>query len=132
MGITTTDGSMRLSLLNDRVSLGLSDSLLAKVRHDIDSSSSKKDGGLAGSFAHMITSKVASALGTRIERPLSEIDDVRYDGSAIVFTFKGGKPFVGFDNVKTGKDGGKPVMQQFAAADAERFVAATRSALGKK
>lgn len=132
MGITTTDGAMRLALLSDRVSLGLSDSLLASVRHTIDSSSSKKDGGLVGDFARGITSKVSSMLGKRVERPLSEIEDVRYEGGAIVFTFSGGKPFVGFDNIKSGKDNGKPVLQQFAPADAERFVAATRAALGKK
>lgn len=134
MGITTTDGSVRLSLLRDRVSMGLSDSVLAKVRKDLDSSASKRPAtGIAGSFAHMVTSTVSNAIGRRVERPLSEIDDVRYENGAIVFTFRGGKPFIGFDNVKSGSTGdSKPVLQQFAPADAERFVAATRTALGKK
>jgi hypothetical protein len=120
--IVTTDNGIDLALIGDSISTGLSQSALAKVRAETDTSK-VSSGGFAGDIEKMVKGKVQSAIGTRVSFPISAVRDVRYENGRIVFDWNGGSPGV-FDNTKIN---GKPLLASFAPADAEQFVDAVRA-----
>lgn len=123
--IASVDSGVDLALIGDTISGGLSAKTLAKVRRETDTAA-VKGSGLGPEIERMVKGTVQSALGTRINIPLSAVKDVRYDGTKIVFEWNG-KPPKTFGNVKTDK---KDVLESFSADDAQRFVAAVRARKG--
>lgn len=127
LAITSQSGEIVLSLAADTVFMNLSDSLQAQVRAETDSATmTEPAGSFGGKIERMVKSNVQRALATRIKVPL-EIEDVRPEGDAIRFDYRGRKPMLSFESVKMGKEN-RPVLESFSRPDAERFVAAVRAA----
>jgi hypothetical protein len=119
--ISTTGNEVDLALVGDTITSGLSEQTLAKARHETDANAVQGT-GLGASIERMVKSGVQTALGTRVAIPISALNDVRYEHGAIVFDWK--KQPLAF--VKTSVNG-KPIMESFSPADAQRFVNAVRA-----
>ena len=119
--ITSADGGVDLALIGDSISGGLSQSSLAKVRRETDTSAVRGN-DLGSSIEKMVKGTVQSALGTRVSFPLSAVRDLRYDGKRLVFDWAG-KAQPGFGHVNVDN---KDVLESFNADDAQRFVIAVR------
>jgi hypothetical protein len=115
--IVTEDSGVDLAMLGDSISTGLSPSVLAKVRRETDTTTVRRS-GFGASIERMVKSTVSSAIGTRVSFPLSAVKDVRYEGGAIRFDWTG-KPLSLFDHSNVN---GRPVLESFRPADAQRFV----------
>ena len=120
--ITATDNSVDLALIGDSISSGLSQSTLAKVKHDTDTGS-VSGSGFGASIEKLVKSKVQSAIGTRVSFPLSAIDSATYEGGAIRF-YSQGKTSKMFNTAKVNN---RPLLESFTPADAQRFVDAVRA-----
>lgn len=119
--ITNIDGSLDLALIGDTISSGLSPSALAKVRAETDTAA-VTGSGLGAGIERMVKTTVQSAVTTRMVIPLSDIRDVRYDGTRLVFEWNGKPQAMG--NVKTN---GKDFLESFSAEDSQRFAEAVRA-----
>ena len=119
--ISTTGNEVDLALVGDTITSGLSEQTLAKARRETDASAVQGT-GIGASIERMVKSGVQTALGTRVAIPISALNDVRYENGAIVFDWK--KKPMSF--VKTSVNG-KPIMESFDPADAQRFVNAVRA-----
>ncbi|HEX6966042.1 MAG TPA: hypothetical protein VF166_09600 [Gemmatimonadaceae bacterium] len=143
--IRTTDGSVDLALVHDTVWMKLSDSVLNKVQHDLDTTRDAHRSDFGASIAKMVKGTVGSALHARIEIPVADLDNVHYEDGALKFDYRdGARPtlFVlgkarpasfdehsGFHIQRTEH---KPVLQSFSPEDAQRFVAAVRAAMERR
>jgi hypothetical protein len=128
MRITTTDRAFDLALRRDSVVLSLSAHTVGKVHKAFDSAATdtaKKT--MVGAYltrtllaeAEKLTSKSTGFL-------VRDIENVTYQDGRLDFQLKPGtKPFIPFASIK---QEGRPVMESFSPADAERFVQAVRSA----
>ena len=126
--ITSRGGEVDLMLLGDRIVVGLSDSVLAHVRSKTDTALLEADGGLGASIEKFVKSTVENTLAKRIDYPLSDIEDVRYERGRIVFDYVDGADFKlleGAENDDT------PVLASFSEEDSERFVAAVKARMGQ-
>ena len=119
--ITTTGNEVDLALVGDTITSGLSEQTLAKARHETNADAVQGT-GVGASIERMVKSGVQTALNTRVAIPISALNDVRYEHGAIVFDWK--KKPTAF--VKTSVNG-KPIMESFSPADAQRFVDAVRA-----
>jgi hypothetical protein len=126
MTITTTDGNVSMSLLDDAIAYHLSDKVLAKVRRDMDTSTAKDTSGIGGFIARTVKSAVGTALTTQMKIRLADIEDIRYEDGAIRMKLRGRDHFDP-DDVKVDK---RPLLESFAPDDARRFVDAVRRAKG--
>ena len=120
--IQTTTGQLDLALIGDTISAGLAGDVLAKARHAIDSASVSND-GVGSSIGRMVLDKVGSAVTSRVRFPVSAVKDVRHENGAIVFEWNE-RPTRLFEQTKVN---GKPFLESFSPADAERFVRAVRA-----
>lgn len=120
--IVTADSGIDLALVGDTISTGLSPYALEKVRRETDTTTVQGT-GMGASLEKLIKGKVAGAIGTRAGFPLSAIRDVRYESGALKFDWVG-KPVNLFTNTKVN---GRPVLESFSPADAQRFVDAVRA-----
>lgn len=151
MLIHNTDGTVDLALVHDTVWMKLSDSVLNKVQHDLDTTRDANRSDFGARIAKMVRGTVGSALRTRIEIPVADLDNVHYEDGALKFDYHdGAKPTmlilgkrkpVSFDNAKFNVtqsrhnvkySSSKPVLETFSPEDAERFVAAVRAAKAKQ
>lgn len=120
--IVSQDNGIDLALIGDTISTGLSPFALAKVRTETDTS--KVSGtGFGASIEKMVKGSVSSAIATRVSFPISAVRDVRYEGGALKFDWVGKPPQV-FGSAKVN---GKPVLESFPPAEAQRFVDAVRA-----
>ncbi len=101
--------------------MGLSPRSLAKVRGETDTVA-VTGSGLGAGIERMVKSTVQSAVTTRMVIPLSDLRDVHYDGTRLIFEWNG-KP-QGMGHVKTN---GKDFFESFSAEDSQRFVEAVRA-----
>jgi len=128
--ITNRSGAVDLGLDDARVWVQLSDSVRRTVREQLATDTGKAadtSAGALGAFIERTVKKsVQGALDQRLSRPLSDIEDVRYEDGEIRFTYTGSS-LVKFDTFKVNDE---PVMRSFASEDARRFVAAVRRAKG--
>lgn len=120
--IYNTDSSVDLVLVGDRITAGLSDRVVAEVRRKTDSAN-VSDSGIGGAIATLVTKTVASAIGTRVEFALDDLNDVRYERGRLVFDWKHGRSNDLFANSRI--NGGR-TDNSFRAVDAVRFVQAVR------
>jgi hypothetical protein len=122
--ITSRGGEVDLMLLGDRIVVGLSDSVLAKVRSETDTSDLDADGGLGASLEKYVKSTVQNALSKRMDYPLSEIEDARYEDGRIVFDYVDG---ANFTMIESTKNDDTPLLASFSEEDSRRFVAAVKA-----
>lgn len=122
--ITSRGGEIDLMLLGDRIVVGLSDSVLAKVRSETDTSDLDADGGLGASLEKYVKSTVQKTLSKRVDYPLSEIEDARYEDGRIVFDYVDG---ANFTMIESTKNDDNPLLASFSAEDSKRFVAAVKA-----
>ncbi len=120
--IVTEDGGIDLALVGDTVSSGLSQQTLAKARQETDTAA-VKGSGLGSFIEKTVKSSVQGALGTRVTFPLSEVKDARYTNGRIEFDWNGKEPGAFYG----AKVNGKPLMESFSPAEAQRFVDAVNA-----
>lgn len=123
ISIRTNDHKMTLTLAHDTVSLGLSDSVLADVKQQMAKDTNEH--GIAGAFSGFIKKTVGSALKSRVAYPVQDIQDAKYEGGRIVFTYRQPREMK-FEDVSTDHN---KVLAMFAPQDAQRFVQAVDSAI---
>lgn len=121
--IYNEDSTVDMVLVGDHVSAGLSDRVVADVRRKTESASTT-DSGLGGAIASIVNRTVSSAIGTRVEIPLSQVKDVRYDHGALMFDWKDGRKRELFTNTRAN---GERTDKAFSEADAQRFIDAVRA-----
>lgn len=126
--ITSRGGEVDLMLLGDRIVFGLSDSVLAEVRSKTDTTQLDADGGLGASIERLVKSTVQSALSKRVDYPLSDIEDVRYERGRIVFDYVDG---ASFKLIEGTKNDDIPLLASFSEEDSKRFVAAVKARKGQ-
>lgn len=126
--ITSRDGAIDLMLLGERIVVGLSDSVLREIRDKTDTSQLESDGGIGASIERFVKSKVQTTLAKRVEYPLSDIRDARYEKGRIVFDYVDGARFAMLENAESDN---APVLASFSEADSERFVEAVRQRLDR-
>lgn len=127
MRIYNADSSVDLVLQGDRILAGLSPKTVAKIRTEMERSTSAETSGLGGSIAQIVKKSVAGAIGTHGAFAISSIRDIRYEGDdvgEIVIDWKDGGTHQLFGN--TSVDGSK-VGKSFRREDAEPFVAAVKA-----
>jgi hypothetical protein len=122
--IQTTKGELDMALIGDTISAGLAPGAVAKVRQETDTAA-VHGSGLGGSIERLVKSTVQSAVTSRVSFPVSAVKDVRYRNGAIEFEWKE-RPTRLFEHTKVN---GKPFLESFSPADAERFVQAVRAKL---
>ena len=129
--ILTTDGNFDVTLSGDKILAGLSDKMVSKVRAEM-AKSDGKDSGLGAVIATAVKSSVASAIGTHIAYPLSNLKELRFeDGKLTVVTNDGDTHGLSGDS----KDGNTKEKAVFAKADADRLIEAVnarKKELGQK
>jgi hypothetical protein len=126
--IYSTDSAVDLVLSGNNILAGLSPKTVAKVKQDLEKSTSRDtSGGLGASISQIVKSSVAGAIGTHASFPLSDIRDIRNDGGRIVVDWKSGG---GHDLFGDTKVNGSKVSNAFSPEDAERFVEAVRARIG--
>ena len=125
--IRTTDGAIKLGLVNDTVFMGLTDSVLAAAREDMARDTEEARNAFAGTIERFVKKKVSSALGTRLQYPLTDLDSATYSGGAIKFAYRARRTMA-FEDVS---QNGHKALQSFSPADAQRFVAILNSAIRK-
>lgn len=120
--ILNADSTVELALVGDKVTSGLAPKVLAKIK---DETSAKEDTGndFGNSLSRVIKSAVSTAMSKQVSYPVSDIQDVRYEGGRLVFVWKDGKPM---NLLEHSSVDGKPVLQSFKPEDAQAFVAAFR------
>jgi len=120
--IQTTSSELDLALVGDTISAGLAPRALEKVRQETDTAG-VGGSGLGPSIERMVKSTVQSAVSSRASFPVSAVQDVRYENGAIVFEWNE-RPTRLFEQTKVN---GKPFLESFNPADAQRFVDAVRA-----
>ena len=119
IAIVTADGGITMAIRGDSIRLRFSDSVMAKINKDLDTTKNE-DKGIGGDIAKMVKKQVASSLGGEMSTPLGDIEDARVENGTIVFVYADKAKKQPFANTKTNN---KPLMSAFAPADAEKFVA---------
>lgn len=118
--ILNADSTVELALVGEKITSGLSPKMLADIRNK----TSEKDdsgSGLGSSISRMVKSAVTTAMSKQVSYPISDIQDVRYEGNRLVFVWKDGKPM---NLLEHSNVNGKPVLQSFRPEDAQAFVKA--------
>lgn len=123
VSILTADGSMDVILSGDKILVGLSPATVAKVRDELAKETGKET-GLGAVIAGAVKSGVASAIGTHVSYPLSNVKEIVYDGRQLKLITKDGDTH-GLSG--DSKDGNRKKPQEFEPADAERFIAAVNA-----
>ncbi len=121
--IYSTDSSLDLVLMGDKLAAGLSPTMVAKIRHDMDSSKAS-DSGLGGAIAGIVTSSVAGAIGAHAQFPLRDLRDLRFENGHFVFEWKTGRDHVLVSGTSVN---GKKGSDTFGAAEAQAFIAAVHA-----
>ncbi len=121
--ILNADSSVDLILAGDRIWAGLSPQMVAKVRHDMDTTQ-HADSGLGSSIATLVKKQVAGAIGTHAVYRVADLRDVRYESGRLIFVWKSG----GHDSMFQNTDvNGRRADDSFRQEDAERFIAAVHA-----
>jgi hypothetical protein len=124
--ITSRNGAIDLMLLGDQITVGLSDSALNEIRRETDTAALESSGGVGATIEKFVKSKVQSTLAKRIDYPLADVRDVKYEGGRIVFEYVEGAKFSLLENAEAD---GVPFLASFSDDDAERFVEAVKARL---
>ena len=126
--IYNADSSVDLVLQGNRILAGLSPKTVARVRGALDTSETHDTTGFGGAISQIVKRSVASAIGTHVSYPLSDIRDIRYDKGQLEFDWTDGGHHQLFN--KTTVDG-KNESDTFRREDAQRFIEAVRARKGE-
>lgn len=128
--ILTTNRAAFMSLRDDRLVAGMSDSLLRHIRGEMDRELAQSDAnGVGAAIGKAVVGKVSKLLGSEIEVPVRDIRDIRYERNRIVIAYRNGKPdgILNLETIKTDDD--RTLLEQFSEDDARRLVAAVKARL---
>jgi len=120
--IVNTDSTVEMALIGQNIVVRLSDKLMARIRHDVDTSA-LRDSGLGSSIERLVKSTVESALNQQLQYPLSEVREARYENGEIKLDVNG-RPPRAFSSTKVGD---RRLMESFRPDDARRFVNAVNA-----
>lgn len=127
MRLYNADSSVDIVLQGDKIFAGLSPKTVAKIKNGLDESRSGDTSGFGGMISQIVKSSVAGAIGTHAVFPLSEIQDIRYDGGKIHVKWTDGGDRELFNGTSVNH---QKVSDSFNDADAKRFVDAVRARKG--
>lgn len=116
---------MNLGLVQDTVYMGLTDSVLAVARKDMARDTEETKSAFAGTLERFVKKRVSSALQTRLKYPLADLDSATYADGTIKFAYRNRRRMA-FEDVS---QSGHKALQNFAPADAQKFVATLNSAI---
>lgn len=119
--IVTEDGSIELGVTDSVLYSRLSKETRSQIASEMEAEAEAEgQDGLGGRITRAVTRAVAEGIGTAVQVPLGDIRDVRVEGGRLVIEMAGGQrsPFEG------SKSDGKPLLEQFAPADAARLAEA--------
>ena len=125
--IRTKDGAMQLGLVNDTVFMGLTDSVLAVARKDMASDTEETKSAIAGAIERFVKKRVSSALHTRLQYPLADIDSAHYSDGGIKFAYRDRRKMA-FEDVKQKN---QSALNSFTPEDAQNFVSTVNDAILK-
>lgn len=125
--IRTTDGTIKLGLVRDTVFMGLTDSVLAVARNDMARDTEESGSAIARTVERLVKRGVSSALQTRLQYPLADIDSAHYDNGTIKFAYRNRRKMA-FEDVKRDHNN---ALSSFSPEDARNFVATLNSAIIK-
>jgi len=125
--IYNADSSVDLVLQGDRILAGLSPKTVAKVRGELDTSGRHDTSAFGGAISQIVKRTVASAIGTHVAFPLSQIRDIRYDDGRMEFDWVDGGHHQLFNGTNVD---GKNESNSFRQEDAQRFIDAVRARKG--
>jgi hypothetical protein len=124
--IATTDSSMELALVGQRILVRFGERTREQIRRETDTNT-VHDSGFGGSIERLVKSTVASALDKQIEYPLTDVREASYENGEIRLETNRGRL------LERTQVHGKPLSRSFAPQDAQRFVAAVQARkAGKK
>lgn len=127
--IMTVNGAGFLSLRNDDLVAGFSDSLVQAAKQEMAKEmQSGSDGGKLGEFIKdAVQSGVSKVLSHRVSVPVSEIRDIEYRRNRIVIDYKRDrkKELIDFEGLKT--EGDTPFLASFNEEESKRLVQAVRA-----
>jgi len=127
MRLYNADSSVDIVLEGDKIFAGLSPKTVAKIKNGLDESRSGDTSGFGGMISQIVKSSVAGAIGTHAVFPLSEIQDIRYDGGKIRVKWTDGGDRELFNGTSVNH---QKLSDSFNEADAKRFVDAVRARKG--
>jgi hypothetical protein len=118
--IATTDSSMELALVGQRIIVRFGERTREQIRRETDTGT-VHDSGFGGSIERLVKSTVASALDKQIEYPLSDVREASYENGEIRLETSRGRL------LERTQVHGRPLSRSFAPQDAQRFVAAVQA-----
>src|SRR5215831_9207716 len=127
MRLYNADSSVDVVLVGDKIFAGLSPKTVAKIKGGLEESRSGDTSGFGGMISQIVKSSVAGAIGTHAVFPLSEIQDIRYDGGKIRVKWTDGGDRELFNGTSVNH---QKLSDSFNEADAKRFVDAVRARKG--
>ncbi len=126
--VFNADSSVQLELLGSWISAGLSDKTLERVKRETDTAGSR-DSGLGGAIASIVKSTVAKTIGMRIQYPVADVQDVKYENGTLVFVWKNGHKHDFFQNSKVN---GRKTDETFTPQEAQKFIAAVKDRMAER
>ena len=117
--ITTRDGAVELGLTDSVLYSRLSKETQAEIAAGMEAEAKDQE-GLGGRIARAVTSAVAEGVGTAVQVPLADVRDVRAEGGRLVVEMADGGP----SPFERSRSDGRPMLEQFAPADAARLAEA--------
>lgn len=115
--IVSRDGGMELGLTDAVLFTRLSEATRKEVEDEMGQETEDME-GLGGQIARAVTGVVAEGLGTAVQVPLADIEDVRVEGNRLVIVMADGEP----SPFETSKTNGQPLLESFDLEDAERLA----------
>lgn len=125
MSIRTTDGTMKLGVANDTVYMGLTDSVLAAARADMERDTEETGNAFSAKIENFVKKSVSVALRSRLKYPLSDLDSTTYSDGAIRFFYRNRRK-IKFEDVSQNNH---KALQSFPPDDAQRFVNTVNEAI---
>ncbi|HEX7939899.1 MAG TPA: hypothetical protein VF483_13005 [Gemmatimonadaceae bacterium] len=121
--ILTTDGQMDATLSGDKILVGLSPAMVAKVKADLEKKTGP-DSGLGAVIAGAVKSSVASAIGTHISYNVRDVKEVQYQNGQLKLIMNDGDTH-GLQG--DSKNGNKKQPAEYSKDDAARFIDAVNA-----
>ncbi len=126
--VFNADSSVELELLGSWISAGLSQKTLDRVKRETDTAGSR-DSGLGGAIASIVKTTVAKTIGMRIQYPVADVKDVKYENGTLVFVWKEGHQHDFFQNSKVN---GQKTDKSFTPQEAQKFIAAVKDRMAER
>ncbi len=123
--IVTENRTTFMSLRDDRIVAGMTDSLRKHIDAEMKREVARETSGVGATIAQSVVSGVNKLLEHEISIPVSEVRDIDYVGRRIVIRYRRGQPRgLNLESIKT--DGDRTILEQFSEEDARRFVEAVK------